>query len=333
MANTQTITPSVGQGVVYTAQGPGLTPGYSAIDDRRAAVWGPQEGVIPTEAGAGTGWECVERAAGANSQIQVNANLSLARVLGDSVTAQWLYTVAPHSAVVLLDITAAHATLPRVDQVILEVLDNVHDASGSSLARLRIVDGTATSGATLDNRLGATALPSNAIRLCDMLVDANGSGTVTMSNSKIRDRRPWARGAKYSVARTSGDYTTTSTSNTVLDSTNLNFRIECSGAPMRLSLLGRASNSGTNYVYAEHRMDGAQISGLNTWIAQAGSGIPAAVDYIAEFTPTAGSHRFAPYWSVGAGTGTLNATSGVPLVFAIEELVRQNAYNNSTTSG
>jgi hypothetical protein len=76
---------------------------------------------------------------------------------------------------------------PRIDSVILEVLDTLHD--GYNTAQARVVAGTASAGATLDNRTGAAALPANAILLADILV-ANGAASILTAN--IRDRRPFA---------------------------------------------------------------------------------------------------------------------------------------------
>jgi hypothetical protein len=139
-----------------TQQGVGSTPGYDAIDARR--FWGVavQEGVIT----AGS-YEVTQRGAGANLSVDIAASTGDgALVQGDAVTAQGLYFVAPHTAVINEAITTANATNPRIDQVVLEIKDTTHDASGSNLAQTRVVTGTATGGATLDNRTGAAALPS-----------------------------------------------------------------------------------------------------------------------------------------------------------------------------
>lgn len=334
-----TITPAVGQGVVWTAQGAGTTPGYSAIDDRRAALEGAQEGVLPGDTMQGTAWECVERTAGANNQVQITANVACAKVQGDSVTAQGLYTVAPHSAVILETITAAHATLPRIDQVILEVLDNVHDASGSSLARVRVLAGTPTASADLNNRLGAAALPGSAIRLDDMLIDANGAGTVTLTNAKIRDRRPWARGALARGVRSSGDVTFTSGSYTVIDSTNLKLRVECSGVPVRVRLPYVYEHSVTdNYVVMQLNIDGvAHVSADGAYTQMQPKVINTPHHAIMDITlvPAAGSHTFEPLVSTQAATAKIRAGSagGTGLVLTVEELPRQNYKNNTTTTG
>lgn len=286
-----------------------------------------QEGVI--EAGA---YMVTERSAGANMSVDIAANDGSALVQGDSITAQGLYHIPPHSASINETIAAADSTHPRVDQVILEVRDNTHDASGGNEARVRVVAGTATSGATLDNRTGAAALPSNAIRLADVLVPALDT---SIGNSQIRDRRPWARGAFTVIERSSGNYTTTSTGSlAAIDSTNLNPRVECSGVPLRVSLMSQASHSVVN---ARTRFDFAVDGTLQAFFRDPG-GVAATynqvVAHAAVFTPSTGSHRVAPYWAATeAGTATLAASATSKLVFVVEEVVRQDSANNTTTSG
>jgi hypothetical protein len=74
---------------------------------------------------------------------------------------------------------------PRLDMVVLEVLDQQHTGSSNTL-QLRVVPGTATVAATLDNRTGAAAVPASCIHLADILV-ANGAATIVTAD--IRDRR------------------------------------------------------------------------------------------------------------------------------------------------
>lgn len=89
---------------------------------------------------------------------------------------------------------AAHGSLPRLDQIILRVMDYTHDANASQLyeGRLEWIEGTATSGATLDNRLGAkdlTALGESS-KSCILLWDylmAAGTSSITFGN--FRDKR------------------------------------------------------------------------------------------------------------------------------------------------
>lgn len=126
----------------------------------------------------------VQRGAGANMSVDVGAGA--AWIVGDTTpTAQPEYRVRSDSTVNQA-VGAAHATLPRIDQVVAEVLDATFTGA-SNLWRLRVVAGTATSGATLANRTGAAALPDTAIRLADILVGAAVSSILT---ANIRDRRP-----------------------------------------------------------------------------------------------------------------------------------------------
>jgi hypothetical protein len=80
-----------------------------------------------------------------------------------------------------LTIAAADATNPRIDIVVLEP-----DSTPP-----RVITGTPTVGATLDNRTGAAATPSPGLLLADVLVAA---ADTAISNSEIRDRRPVAAG-------------------------------------------------------------------------------------------------------------------------------------------
>lgn len=76
----------------------------------------------------------------------------------------------------------------RIDQIVARISDIADLGSGSDLAELAIVTGTA-SGGTLDNRTGATALAANEILLWDVLVP-NGAGSA--ASFTYRDRRPYA---------------------------------------------------------------------------------------------------------------------------------------------
>jgi hypothetical protein len=325
---TTTIVPGLGQAAVFTQQGPGASPGYAALDVRRAVSQpAVQEGV----SGTGTSSQdfmVQQRIAGANMQVEITMT-GLAMVQGDSVGGQGLYTVVSHSANVLETIATADATNPRIDQVILEVQDNVHDASGGNLARTRVLTGTPTAGATLANRTGAAALPGNALLLADVLV---GAAVGSITNAVIRDRRKWARGAFHVIARTSGDYTTAGALAAV-DAVNLNPRIECSGMSMRLSLLTEVRHSvlGSN-IQVAHTMDGA-IVGNQFEFSPPTAARDFGLDHFVTIVPAAGSHLFAPQWS-SAATATMRANgSGQPLYFMVEEIIRQITPNNTVTTG
>ena len=86
---------------------------------------------------------------------------------------------------------------PRIDQLVLHVYDAsaAGDSSAVYLAAIENVDGTPTSGATLDNRSGAADLQTTFatslahVLLADVLMPAGAS---TVSAGNVRDRRKFA---------------------------------------------------------------------------------------------------------------------------------------------
>lgn len=349
---TTNISPALGGAALFTQAGRGTSPGYDAIDRRRAYGGPLQEGVM-----AATSFEVVQRAAGANLSVDITANAAdagsgvAAYVQGDAVTGQGLYAVPAHTAVINEAIAAAHATLPRVDIVVLEVLDNTHDASGSNLSRVRVITGTASSGATLDNRTGAASLPSSCLLLADVHVPATDT---TISNSQIRDRRKWARGAFRRIVRNANgaadgtlnaQYTTTSSTIALIDATNLAPRIECTGVPVRVTLVGEFTGSAITNHYWSPQVDSAGVDGMTSVGVNPGTGaggLQISVDDTNyrptpflqwTFVPSAGSHIIAPAWASGSGTLGLYANAARPCAWIVEEIVKQDAANNQTTTG
>lgn len=338
---TVTIVPAAGAGVLFTQQGVGTTPGYSALDDRRSNSGPLQEGVQGSGASA-QDFMVQSRIAGSNMSVDITMPTGgAAYVQGDTITGQGLYCVPVHAANINEAIAAADATNPRIDQIILEIQDNVLDASGGNLSRTRVLTGTPTGGATLANRSGATALPGSALLLADVLV---GAAVSSITNTVIRDRRKWARGY-FDRQAPSPSYSTASGTMVAIDSTNLSQRVECSGAPVRMRLsnpyVPNSTNGAANYV--AFSIDAASLDGMTApggspsgtlfvvvvWLTPGAAG---GVALNAEWTtvPSAGSHVFQPIWATN--TGTLSMSSGLAL-FVVEELPRQNSKNNSVTSG
>jgi hypothetical protein len=263
MASDVTVAPTLGHAVLMTQGGVGSSPGYDAIDLRRMiqASTSGQAGVFSS-----TAWKVSEASGGANMTVLVDANAGIARVDGTSVTHQGPYIVAPHSVDITLDVTTANATNPRIDMVVLQVRDHTHDASGANDARVRILTGTATSGATLDNRTGAPALPANSIRLADILVPATDT---TISNAQIRDRRLFATGqrAVYQPASTT-NITIAGGSGPVYGlsaggTSTPDLRWECSGVPIVVYLdfqtLASSSGLGVDH-YVRVLVDGVVVA-------------------------------------------------------------------------
>lgn len=285
-----------------------------------------QEGVV------GAGDFKVTAAAAGLLRVDVAAGTAL--VKGDSGVpgaglSQGLYLLVNDAAIAnALTFTAAHASLPRLDQVVLRVRDTSDLGSASDTATLELVTGTATAGATLDNRNGAGALPADAIRLADVLIPA--AATVTAAGN-VRDRRPWARGAYRRIVDTAGNYTSASTTAAVISATRLSPRIECSGVTLRARLTGRLTISTTNTLIVTLRADGAALGDpaatehFGSSENAVGAFMPLNADV--EGAPAAGSRVIAPYAHVTGGTLTLLATAATPLRLVVEELVRQDAEN------
>lgn len=129
------------------------------------------------------------------STMTLTISAGSALLSGTAYGTEGLYHVE-NDANVNLTVTAANATNPRIDQVILTLGDTTDIAgSAGNTATLSLLDGTPTAGATLRNRTGAAALPAGALRLADILVPAAAGSLVT--GTHIAPRKLSARGALY----------------------------------------------------------------------------------------------------------------------------------------
>lgn len=321
---TTTIVPSSGAGVLFTQQGVGSSPGYSALDLRRSdSIGAIQEGVY-----AAGDYMVTQRAAGANMSVDIAAGGgAFAAVQGDSTTGQGLYVVGPHSATINEAVAASNPTNPRIDSVILEVQDNVHDASGGNLARVRVLTGTATGGATLANRNGAAALPGSALLLADLLVTAAGS---SVSNTQIRDRRKWARGYRFTGSLSDFAWGT----GTLTVVTGSQVRAELSGAPIVASYKTTTTNTNATADRAQVSLhvDSSQSPSVqgSSHFQSIASGAAGSVHLRVDLTTVSpGSHLLDFRVARLAGA---NYSDAAPIV-VYDEIVRQNTANNATTSG
>lgn len=138
-----------------------------------------------------TGRGGVRRVLGDEFQVSPTAPASLgmqvaagmAFVQGGYTGTQGVYTVV-NDATFQLAIGAAHSSLPRIDLVVLEVLDATY-AGSSSLAQVRIVEGTPASSPALPTATGSF------IALAQVLVPA---GAVSVVAENITDLRPFTSG-------------------------------------------------------------------------------------------------------------------------------------------
>jgi hypothetical protein len=148
-----------------------------------------QEGVC-----AASDFLVTQRGAGANMSVDVGAGNAWVDM--DTGTRNGTY-FQHNDAAVNVAVGAAHATLPRVDQLVLQINDpNVTGVL--DVAELKVLPGTPTAGAQISSplggsyRAGAAALGNDRIRLADILVPA---AAATIVNANIVDRRQMADGA------------------------------------------------------------------------------------------------------------------------------------------
>lgn len=111
--------------------------------------------------------------------MSVDVTAGMAYVSGAYSSTQGTYTVV-NDATFTTTITSAHPAYPRIDLVILEVLDLVYSGS-SNLAQVRVVPGTAASVPSVPS-----VSTTNYIPLAQVFVPANVSGIVAGNITDMR---------------------------------------------------------------------------------------------------------------------------------------------------
>lgn len=304
------------------------TKTYAAVRDRVALQHG---GSIQPGVWDPTDYQVIQRGAGANMSVDVRLGSA---IVAGTTTGNKGYYHQENDATVNVPIAAAHATLPRIDQIILTVNDSQFGGA-SDTPTLTSLAGTATSGATLTNRTNAATLPANSIRLADVLV---GPAVTSITTTNIQDRRQWARGANYVTGGFIQFHTTTTYpafGSVAMDvGTSPAFNVELSGGAFEVFLHGLAwtlSGAGSS-------MWGIQAIGPNNTTFQIG-GTPGLgtqttpywvdLSIIMPGGHTPGRYEFHP---VGAGDGIRQQNMGTGgtndrVSFGIREHVRQSAAN------
>lgn len=287
------------------------------------------DGALQPGVMGGTDLMVVQRAAGTNMSVDVGAGAGW--IKGSSTARQGLYDIY-NDAAVNVGITTANGTNPRIDQIVARIYDTTDGGSAQDIATVEVVTGTATAGATLNNRTGVGALPAHTLLLADVLV---GAGVTSITNANIRDRRPFARGYYDRIALPSQADLSVTTSYAAPAAAWQNIRVECTGNPIRCSTRARWQADGAGTVFVAFGVDGAfnDAGGALTddLVGSSGSAVPGSGFASWDLLPTAGSHTITVY-ARGTVAGRV-ATNGVRSLLTIEELVRQNVANNSVTTG
>lgn len=211
------------------------------------------------------------------------------------------------------------AATNRIDQIVI--------SSAGVMSRLQGTTDVAENTLAANPQVGGgrAAVPAGSQVLYDIQVTAGG---VVAAN--VRDRRPWARGAYRQVIRSAGNYTVVGPTSVEAD-VNLRQRIECSGAPIRLSINASVRHTNAAFVGGVSIwMDGAvPYPGASRAINAPGANYTSVLNGVWVFTPTPGTHVFSLYivGDVSGGTFTVFGDTGSALTMVIEELVRQNSNN------
>jgi len=269
-----------------------------------------------------------QRSAGANKSVDIAAGSGW--VKGDTSARQGMYHVV-NDATVNLTIPDNTSGNPRVDQIVCQINDTVDGGGIADNAVFSVVQGTATAGATLDNRTGAATLPNTALRIADVLV---ATGFTSITNSVIRDRRPWAYGAVSQRLRTSGSGASATTTYTNLFSSDVQQRIEISSGLAWAFIRTGFTTAATAYtVFFQLNIDGAN-AGEEFMVSNPAA---SALNYdpfwgqILSLSP--GSHLFnIAFRANAAQTSTFTGTAAHPTSLTIVEIPSRTSSGNNGTA-
>lgn len=176
---------------------------YHAREDRR------HDSRLPLQAGVTGSAGLKVTTNGAGLQVSVAAGDAWIQGSHAGVVRQGLYSTRLDAAEVWTA-TAAHATLPRIDSLVLRIRDTepapATAGDGANSGVIELLTGTATAGATLANRNGFPTLPASSLLLADLLVPATFAGPF-VNATHIRDRRPFSAGNRAYASSTAANPT------------------------------------------------------------------------------------------------------------------------------
>lgn len=268
--------------------------------------------------------------------MSVNVGTGQIWVPGTSTSSQGPY-YGRNGASVNVAIAAANATNPRIDTIAVQVEDPEYGGSGTPMAPISI-KGTATSGANITPGSGGylsgkAAVPASAYVVAYVLVSANATSIVTADILNVATALAVGTKQQQTIVRRANasggnDYTFAGGVQDI-DATNLNVTMNCRGVPVRVSFdanIGtQVAGGGGDNVPFNLRMDSTYAWGtsgsqyVDVYVPNNTFGAIFHTEYV--FTPTAGSHVFAPQCGGnGSNTVVIYATATQPVVFQVEEL-------------
>ena len=200
------------------------------------------------------------------------------------------------------------------------------EASGTT-AKVSLVSGV-EKASEAEAIAASPAITSGRARLIDGVVH-NTAGVYTLV--ALRDRRRWALGA-FDQRLLVETKKSTSTTLTPIDFTNLALRLECSGRPVRVTVIGNTSKlSGGEFdsVQLGCFMDGAAVGAVSASKMATGEGRCLVFSQLLTAVP-AGSHFFQAAWATAAGSIEWAFNAESLHQFTVEEILRFTA-NNGTS--
>ena len=289
-----------------TVSAPFEQVGMPALDLRRFLA------TIVTAEGVRGGGDLVASQRAAGADMSVDLAFGYALVQGDSVVGQGYYHVFNNAAYNLTGFAAAHATLPRVDRVVLRARDMFHGDAANDVAPL-ILTGTATAGATLANLTGAAAVANNQLLIANVLMPAAAVSITTANIADVRPRLLLTAGEiTYGeiTASVTVSGTTEAAANTVITSTGATY----DGSSVMVEFYSpyvapaAAAGASVNLILFEDATSRGRVAIVQTPTAAASSGIPVTVSR--RLSPAAGAHTFTVKAYQAFGNGEVRAGVG-----------------------
>lgn len=235
-------------------------------------------------------------------------------------------------------VTPAHATLPRIDRLVIRVNDSA-DSTGfvGDNAEIVVNPGTPTAGASLTNYVGPGSVGTNTLHLADILVPG---GAASIAAATVRDRRPWARGVIAPMSVTSGDINTPAISTiTEIGRVKVNFGRLSTAIPNNLvqfGMTGSFTNTSAavqNQVWFEYSQNDTgtwtvvNLKSFRPWRAFGDS----QFTYVEHAAMAPGYYAIRCICITTTGTMTMRANSTVPFRWWVRELPRGASISDNST--
>jgi hypothetical protein len=151
---------------------------HSAENDRLLGT----QGLVGT-AGVSTGTNDLLVTQASTPAMAVNVNTGWAWILGTVGTSQGMYTTYNDAVISNLPVTAANASLPRIDRVCLVLTDTGYGGATSSSVYASVITGVASASPVAPS---VPASPASSITLATIAV---ASGATSITNANITDAR------------------------------------------------------------------------------------------------------------------------------------------------